>query len=737
MAQFYKILLYPSLITTLLLTLSIGPIIYLRERRERLRFLFVIFSFIVAIWALGELFFVSSQSYAAAFLWIKFYYVGIVFVPSIFLHLIYTVIDRTAKIRHITLTSYILTFFFACLIPTKYLISELRMLAPSIFFPRPGFAYPYFFLFYVTVTCYGTVLLYGAYRTNRGYRRLQLKYVFWGALFGFSCASLRFFPFLRPSLYPYTLIGSYAIPLSYSLVAYALSRYRVVDLSVFVAKFFVYVISYGIILVAPLTLSLLFHAQLFSLLGETWWFLPFGLFILLGSIAPYTSLLITRRAENRMLQEQRRYHRTLKSASGGMTRIRDLDRLLKLIVYVISRSVRVRHVEIFLLDKEMEGYRLMVRRGKGKKTETLFVAGDDPVVNCLYFKRAPILHEDLKIELQEHEGASSDSDAFYSLMSDVEFQLRELEIELVVPSFVGETLFGFLLLGPKLSEKIYTREDVQIFSSLANQAALSIENALFYRELQVTQAQLFQSEKLATMGQLAGGMAHEIHNPLTIVSGQAQIFLERLRTTSPHFYTDQELLTERENMKGVLQGIISEVQRASDITRRILQHAKPTQKGKQMLELNELLDRTIDAASHQIKIDNVQIIKRYHPHLPAVLGSYHQIQEVFLNLILNAVQAMKQVGTLAITTMISGGYVEVSVADTGPGIPKDKISRLYDPFYTTRTDGTGLGLFICQRIIQDHQGMINVESIVDRGTTFRVKLPVHRKESPDAEAAGR
>jgi signal transduction histidine kinase len=248
---------------------------------------------------------------------------------------------------------------------------------------------------------------------------------------------------------------------------------------------------------------------------------------------------------------------------------------------------------------------------------------------------------------------------------------------------------------------------------------------MFFEELRNNEAYMIQSEKLASLGQLASGMAHEIHNPLTIISGEAQLYLERFKGKD-------------EKVDEVLRSIIEECQRAADITRRILRFAKPAPSDLVPLDVKSTVEETLMLAGYQVRMEKVERVIEVPPGLPKIKGNQNQLQEVVLNLILNACQAMGDKGGKLIFrgTSLNGSMVQLQVADTGPGIPPNKLSKIFDPFFTTKATGTGLGLFVSQRIVKSHGGTLEVDSEEGKGACFTIRLPVW-KEAEAAATSGK
>jgi len=230
---------------------------------------------------------------------------------------------------------------------------------------------------------------------------------------------------------------------------------------------------------------------------------------------------------------------------------------------------------------------------------------------------------------------------------------------------------------------------------------------------------LRHSEKLATIGQLASGLAHEIGTPLNIISGRA------------------ELTKRKPNDKGAVQKnqdvILQQTERITKIIQQLLGFVRKKKPGQETLNIRRLLGTTLDFLDHQIQKKGVEVVIEVPANLLPIIGDGDQLQQVFLNLFLNAIQAMPDGGTLhlsASSKRISKEglddereYVEVSVEDTGIGIEGSILQNIFNPFFTTKDTGTGLGLMVCNGIVQDHEGWIEVESGVGKGSTFKVHLP--------------
>ena len=247
------------------------------------------------------------------------------------------------------------------------------------------------------------------------------------------------------------------------------------------------------------------------------------------------------------------------------------------------------------------------------------------------------------------------------------------------------------------------------------------------REKALMNQQVIETGKLASVGELAAGIAHEINNPVAIMVEEAGWIQDLL---------EEEAFEKSDNFdefQRALKQIHTQGKRCKDITHKLLSFARKTDSRTQDINPNELVTDVVGLSTQQAKFGNVEIQTELAPDLPVVRASSSEMQQVLLNLINNALQAMeKSGGRLDIRTRLDGAQVVIDVADNGPGIPRANLGRIFDPFFTTKPvgRGTGLGLSICYGIVQKMGGRIDVESVVGMGTAFHVRLPVFEETGP-------
>jgi two-component system NtrC family sensor kinase len=232
------------------------------------------------------------------------------------------------------------------------------------------------------------------------------------------------------------------------------------------------------------------------------------------------------------------------------------------------------------------------------------------------------------------------------------------------------------------------------------------------KELKEMQDSLIRSEKMASLGKIAAGVAHEINNPLTSILLNTHLMLEKVEKNSR--------LSENLNL------IADETSRCSEIVRGLLEFSRQNPPEKNFADVNEILNTTLGILENQVAFQNIKIIKKLGQNLPQIQIDINKMKQVFWNLMINAAESMPEGGTLTISSRISANnkYIEIEFTDTGMGIPKEYINKLFDPFFTTKGGGTGLGLAVSYGIIEQHKGEIEVRSKDYKGSTFIISLPI-------------
>ena len=264
---------------------------------------------------------------------------------------------------------------------------------------------------------------------------------------------------------------------------------------------------------------------------------------------------------------------------------------------------------------------------------------------------------------------------------------------------------------------VKSRDELRDLADTFNAMALALKDR-DEKLKEFTTKKIMESERLALIGQLAANVAHEINNPLQGIVTYSHLLLERMPGDSPSRASVQKIVTQADRCRTIIRGLL-------DFSRQRALHKSPS-------EVNAVLNECVSLVEDQALFHNIQIIKDLRPNLPFIVLDPAQMQQVFMNLIINAAEAMDGNGRLTLATRLdpAGKFIEVEFVDTGHGISQENLDKIFDPFFTTKEirHGVGLGLAISYGIVKEHQGMLSVESVIGKGTTFIVRLPVMAEE---------
>jgi len=312
------------------------------------------------------------------------------------------------------------------------------------------------------------------------------------------------------------------------------------------------------------------------------------------------------------------------------------------------------------------------------------------------------------------------------------FEIVGTDILAVAPLVSKDKVMGVLLADNTINQKPIEEEDVKLMQIFAHHVSTAIESSRLYRKLgeQVNKLEeankriaentqrLLRAEKLSVLGEITSQVAHELRNPITIIGGFARSLLKKRDVKDPDYEYVKIIAEETERMEKVLDNVLN--------------FTKPKESQLEKVDLNQIVDQTLDMIEGEINLDKITVMKYLHPDLPPVIVNPDQIRHALLNLFRNAIWAMPQGGVLSLTTKRKDNFAKIGIKDTGFGIPKEHIDGIFDAFFTTKPDCCGLGLTISSEIIKNHGGFIVAESEKGKGATFSVVLPLEKSCSDGA-----
>jgi signal transduction histidine kinase len=671
--------------------------------------LFACFVLSFATWNVGELIMISSVNHLRAILGVKVIFIGLTFAPLFFLHfsLVFPFKKKSEwtkgfrlSLLYLTPVAILVTFFLTFRIDIER-FKELR----NVFYYGLLFEEPLIFLIFLGLIAIfsGICIYWGIHnliqslRTTRIPRqKLQIKYLIFGivsmAIVGTTINLSNYF--LKLGWPIFFLASLYSILVSL-FFAIALIKYQLLDIHLLIRG--------GILYSSVLGLVLAIYILIIKNIGEVVSQRTYGRSLLVESALILALVFVLLPFQRKVgdwidrffYMERVRFRTKLSEFGRTLTELVNLEEVAKTTVHFITQTLHVDWVVFFFLKNEMSEYSPIF--GIPIYDEMKY-SSHHPLVRRIESNRRAV---DLE-HLRENEGEVEEID-----------DLIERGWVVVAPIFLRERLMGFILLGKKRSEKDYTVEELEILEAFSNQTALAISRALIYRDMSLKDKQIMQAEKMAAIGELAAGIAHEIRNPLGIITGSA----ETIRR-----HPDQKIREEMTNY------ILEESQRINGLIGTFLDFARPKEPNLTNCDLREVLEKTLLLLSPQAKTLGIEIEKEIPQKLLQVSADPDQMRQAFTNLGVNALEAMPEGGTLKIRVFRNArDKVWVQFSDTGKGIPREVAAKVFDPFFTTKEGGTGLGLSIAHRIITQHRGEIHVEGGEGKGSTFTIILPLERE----------
>ena len=661
------------------------------------------------LWLFGCFMLFSASREDEALFWVRVIYTGIVFLPALTYHFAQTLAGVAAYDRLIV-WNYVIGALFWSLLFTPYLV-EGQYLYYWGRYPKAGVLHPWLVAYVVA----GGGLT--VYRLHQGYRLhlssapvlgAQLKYTGVALALGFF-ASLDFFQNYGVGFYP---VGYLLAGLSVTVVAYAIARYELMDVS-FVPSRPKVMLSIKLMGLIPAYMMILLVIRIFT--GTFHYLLAgvlFGLFVIVSSGLANLQKGVERAIGQTLFRERYDAYDTLVQFSKSLVAILELKSLTKEIVQTLARVMNIKTASVYVLDKEQGVYSLTAAYG--------FVTRDSivpPIKMEGEFPKA-LLRTETALVREEIEYDKADADYLRLLET-----LNGLESEVCIPLISKERLVGFCNLGRRSNHGMYSTEELALLKTLAQHAAIAIDNALLYEDLRRSQLLMRRTDRLRSLETMAGGFAHEIRNPLTSIKTFVQLAPERR--------------DDVEFMEQFSQVVCEDVERIERLVHEILDYARYMTPKLTQESLNDVVSSCLYFIEVKASSKAITIQKELASDLPYVKLDRQQIKQVLLNLFINAMEAIggDQGGRLSVRTRklvkpVNEPWVQIEVEDSGPGIDPQDLDHIFDPFYTTKhesgeREGTGLGLTIAHQIVQEHGGYVEVASEVGHGTKFMVNLPVN------------
>lgn len=397
--------------------------------------------------------------------------------------------------------------------------------------------------------------------------------------------------------------------------------------------------------------------------------------------------------------------RAISELNKSFSLITDLSQLRNNFVAHVSEITGTKNIHVFMLDPDYNRYYPIREEGRpGQSDPDLYFISGEKMIFWLNVNKT-------LLNFPEHPDV-------YDFFSDREKAVLEgMNAEIIYPFVLMNQVKGFVILGKK-ETGLYDGEELKMLSVLFEQASFAFENALLYRQQRERSRKMYRADRMATLGELAAGTAHEIRNPLTSIRSTIQYLQNRIDDPQD---------------KSLAEGLISEVDRINDIIQNMLSFAKPEELKIEKADLKDLIGQILKLVENSAKRQGIEIAMECETTTTSIFLDQNLIKQAFINILMNAIQAIEtphgkiRISIRTVESGKSGSHHDkvflVEVSDNGQGIPAHLLEKIFDPFYTTKQEGTGLGLSITYSIIHRHGGEIEIRSEPGKGTVTRVKLP--------------
>ena len=711
MWMFYAI---SSLLAFLICSVLSG-FLYFYNRNSMLYRKFLILSFFIGMWSLCPFAVSYSVNQEAALFSGRFLYIFAIFTPPFLFGFICSVLGINLTITY--KKRFILLFFIAfCFLAFSYsdlFIKGFVSKAPNVY-AVPGFLYYLFLIYFFSLCVYVSIVVHKRYKSFQSlYEKERLKFLSISFAVLYIAGLMHLLePIFHVEYVPHDLL----VIVWFFIVLYTVSKYRYLNIKLALVNTLIFVTIYVIILIVPIAIGIITRKWIIS---------AFSLLVL-SSLGPVIFNYIQKRSENFLLSEQIKYQQFLIWASRVIAKQQNINKLSSLVVKIIKKRVKINFVSFFIFNEKEDGF--VKTAGDLKRKKEVIKRHD-------YFKAVSYMQKE------------KTPFVVFNLLPEIKDVFSKINngIHLVIPVMLREQLIAFLLLGDKVNKSIYSTSDIEIFSTISNQISLAISNANFIEQIKLQQEKIFEIRKLASIGGMAGGMAHQIKNRLhqfSMASGLMDVEIESF--LSDHKIENKQCENFVNTMKDIAFSISSNVHYTNDVIQNILNFARKTEQDSSFSKFS--FKEAFERAHQLLKVKHQKDEIPIEMDIPAndmIYGSKSQIQEVLFNCLDNAYEAVEEKrlklyqktkqhetnskSDIKVVLKHSKEGAVISIIDNGIGIKQENRSKIFSPFFTTKelnNSGTGIGSYVIKRMIEEnHRGKISFKSEYGVGTTFTIVLP--------------
>lgn len=680
-----------------ILVLLIGVFIFQKNRRSMVNITFLLFCLSVFVWLFSYTIAYSTESFEVATFFTTLACTAVIFTAPTTYHFFVEYLGFHKLRKTIIIPYTIMGILTPLFLMTNYFLKKPHKTFWG-YYSTAGPLHPVYLLIHFTILSVPYLLLYRKYFKEpdiTSTEKIRLKYNFlWYTIAAFS--GIDFAQKYGVEFYPF---GSIFIIIFVIVTAYAILRYRLMDIYIVITRTAAYSISTGLLTGFFIVLVLFSTKYLSPRIGISEWRLTIIPALIIAMLFAPLKGKVQKIIDKIFYKKTYDYYETLDKITHEFTSTFDFRKICSFIGDIIFSTLGLKHIYILYLLPS-GSYRVVysISHEKDKEikdTRILKIDGNSETIKLLSTSRDVVIREELP-----HIHTVKDE-----TVDRVNEELKPFKGEAIVPVFIDNKLELLMILGEKLSWDIFSDEDVRLLDTISHQTAIAVKNARLYQEK-------LMLERFASIGMMSATFAHEIRNPLTSL----RTFTELM----PEKYYDPDF---REAFKKVVSFDIERINKLLTDLTEFSTNGKKTERSR--FNITELIDEIADYIQKKFESQkNITIEKKYKDIELNIIGDRDKLKHAFINIMNNGCQAMERGGVLRVVIVPDGRNVNISISDTGRGIDIDDIDRIFEPFYTTKDRGMGLGLAISKKAVEENGGNIRVESELGYGTTFIITLPL-------------
>ncbi|MBI4699503.1 MAG: GAF domain-containing protein [Nitrospirae bacterium] len=697
----------PTFIGAILVFL-IGVFTFAKNKKSGTNISFALFCLSVFIWLFSYTIAYSAKRFEIVTFFCNVACTAVMFTAPTFYHFSVQQLGFQKFRKTIIIPYMIIGIFMPLFLLTDYFLRKPHKTFWG-YYSTAGPLHPLYLLMHFTIVGVGFLLLFMKYFKTPETAILEkrrLKYIFVSYVLA-AIGAIDFTQKYGANFYPFgfMFIVSFVV-----VTAYAILRYRLMDIKLVFTRTMAYSISIGI-LTGIFAFLIFFATKSLSKIAQADSFIIYLAAALIIAFLFNPMRVIMQKLIDRVFYKKTfDYYETMKKMGQDLVSMLESEKIFSYIGETLFNTMNLK--SIYLLSHSPDGNYFEAVYDKSHSTDkshqpegkALKIDGASDLFRLLKTPNDAIIKYDLPAAVDVH-----GEEAIISVINT----MKSFHSEAIVPVFVDAKIAVLMVLGEKRSGDMFSDEDLSFLKTIAGQAAFAINNARLHMEK-------VQSEKFTTMGVMSAAFAHEIRNSVTSIKTFAQLMPEKYDDKEFRDVFSKMALTDVHRMDTLIKDLLDFSTGGASISGKDINAAA-------------LLDETLEhlRERHELGERNVEVRKSYDGKKIFIKGDDKMLRQVFINIMTNGCQAMKQGGILGVAVKPNGSMVEIDISDTGEGIAQENLKRIFEPFFTTRSAGIGLGLglAISRKIIEDHCGNITVSSDLNKGTTFTVFLPVYKKDT--------